>query len=317
MQPLNSDIDTLVVGCGSIGKRHAETLRSLGRKVGFVSKSQKAYLDFKFFSSLECLKSYSISYIVIANETNLHASTLCQLQELGYCGIILVEKPLVNEQNEATNFDLGWIENIKVGYNLRFHPLIAKLKFDFVKFGRIIDISAYCGQFLPDWRPGASYQESYSAKRGQGGGVLRDLSHELDYCQWISGRFVDITSIGGKFSSLNIDSEDIYNILAYTESKALVNISLNYLSRKPRRHIIVNYESESVFLDLIENYYQIGNREKIFVTVQRNDTYRLMHLDVLSSSGTSCSYREGMDLVHVIEQCELKNAIRLKGGRPL
>jgi predicted dehydrogenase len=274
-------------------------------------------LDFEFFSSFECLKSYSISYIVIANETNLHASTLCQLQELGYRGIILVEKPLVNEQYEATNFDLEWIENIKVGYNLRFHPLIAKLKVDFVKFGRIIDISAYCGQYLPDWRPGANYQNSYSAKRDQGGGVLRDLSHELDYCQWISGRFKGITSIGGKFSSLNIDSDDIYNILAYTESMTLVNISINYLSRKPRRHILVNYESESVYLDLIENYYQIGNGEKVFVTLHRNDSYRLMHLDALSSSGNCCSYREGIDLVKAIEQCELKNAIKIGGSRQL
>ena len=39
--------------------------------------------------------------------------------------------------------------------------------------------------FLPDWRKNIAYSKSYSSIKKQGGGVLLDLSHELDYATYL------------------------------------------------------------------------------------------------------------------------------------
>jgi predicted dehydrogenase len=307
----NNRIDTLIIGCGSIGKRHAEVLTNLGRNVAFLSKSQSQYLDYMFFNTLECLKTGSINYVVIANETCHHEKTLLDLEALGYNGKILVEKPLFSDFKSSQRLKPNIINSVFVGYNLRFHPLILKIKQESEKYGRIIDISVYCGQYLPDWRPDIEYQQSYSASRSRGGGVLRDLSHELDYCSWIAGNFIEVSSLGGKFSKLEIDSDDIFNIIAMTDRNVLLNVSVNYLSRNPRRHVIINFETQTIVFDLIENSYQIGRDKKQFVTVERNDTYRLMHVDILSNGGFCCSYSEGLNILKTIDGCEAKNILKI------
>ena len=66
---------------------------------------------------------------------------------------------------------------------------------------------------MPDWRKGRNYHESYSVNVHKGGGVLRDLSHEIDYLMWMFGCVKEIISLGGHYSNLEGDSDDIYKII--------------------------------------------------------------------------------------------------------
>jgi len=111
-----------------------------------------------------------------------HYNSFMELNESGYSGKLLIEKPVFLEPCPIPQ---SGFEKVFVAYNLRFHPVIQKLH-EFVKGKEVYSIQAYVGQYLPDWRPGTDYSKCYSASKAQGGGVLRDLSHELDYINWIA-----------------------------------------------------------------------------------------------------------------------------------
>ncbi len=174
--------NALVIGYGSIGARHARILRDMGCDVSIVTRQNVS--EFPSFHSVpRAFAEKSYSYVVIATPTSSHEEILNICLGLDYKGLILVEKPLcINSET----FSLPHNNNIYVGYNLRFHPIIQELK-------RVLankDVSSmhvYMGQHLPDWRPGRDYTKSYSASKEHGGGVIRDLSHELDYVMWLVG----------------------------------------------------------------------------------------------------------------------------------
>src|SRR3990167_1147232 len=200
-------MECLIVGYGSIGKRHADILKNMGCSVDIVTSQT---LEGKSYSTIEeSFKIKAFDYVVVANPTYLHHAALIELIQQDYQGIVLVEKPLFSQMEPLPEHQ---IKKILVGYNLRFHELLRQVK-QLLEGQKLITFSAYVGQYLPSWRKGTDYRNSYSAKKEQGGGVLRDLSHELDYTLWLCGPCLGVTAIGGHFSQLEIDSDDTYSIL--------------------------------------------------------------------------------------------------------
>ena len=101
-------------------------------------------------------------------------------------------------------------------------------------------MNVYAGQYLPHWRPNIDYRDSYSSKKSQGGGVLLDLSHEIDYLNWLLDGTEEVMAVGGKLSALEIDSDDLYQISLKTKKCDLVQVELNYIDKVLRRYIIIN-----------------------------------------------------------------------------
>jgi CMP-N,N'-diacetyllegionaminic acid synthase len=163
-----------------------------------------------------------------------------------------------------------------------------------------------CGQYLPNWRPNTDYRESYSADINQGGGVLRDLSHELDYCAWLFGSFVEVKSINKKVSSLEISSDDIFSCVGITEHNVVVNISLDYLSRQPIRQLIIQCEKLTIFANLLDGQIQLiddNKKEHFNFDVKKNDTYFQMHKHFINDSFQRlCTYSEGINIVKFIDK---------------
>ena len=58
---------------------------------------------------------------------------------------------------------------------------------DSKKLGKIFSVRCEVGQNLMYWRKDRDYRSSVTANRNLGGGVLLELSHELDYLSWIFG----------------------------------------------------------------------------------------------------------------------------------
>jgi predicted dehydrogenase len=289
----------LVIGYGSIGSRHVEVLREMGISVSILTAQQG--LSEKPFQRLEdALSSNLPDYVVIANKTNKHYSTLSHLAELGFSGSVLVEKPLFHE---ISTLPKNKFKGVWIGYNLRFHPYIQKLR-KILEKEPAISIHVTAGQYLPHWRPDIDYNSSYSARRQEGGGVLRDLSHELDYVTWLLGPWSRITALGGHFSSLEIDSDDVFSIMMTGENCPIVNIQINYLERVPRRELLINTAKNSIKIDLITGSFQL-NHEVAQKKFERNITYLSQHEAVISQSKDSlCSLEEGMNQVRLIHLAE-------------
>ena len=290
----------LVVGFGSIGARHANILSEMGHDVHILTQQNE--IGFPVLQCIdEALENVSFDYVIIANKTSDHFKVLAQLAKKGFQGKILVEKPVFNHLTK----EISEFSNLRlfVGYNLRFHPLISNLK-DLLQKQSIISANIYFGQYLPNWRPKRDYRACYSAKKSEGGGVLRDLSHEMDYLLWIFGDWQRLTALGGHFSELEIDTEDVVSTLLETISCPVLNLHINYLDRPPKREIIVNTKSQTVNIDLIRGTMQINNT----ITnhqVERNYTYKEQHLAVLKGKMEKlCTLNQAMSVLKMIEGIE-------------
>ena len=293
-----SGIKALIVGKGSIGKRHGDVLAGLGLNVYFISRHDASGSN--TFASLPGAFEYDkFDYVVVANRTSEHIASLLELERLGFKGKCLVEKPLFTTASDTGKFNY----DLTVGYVLRFNPMLQRLR-EIISGQKILSINAYCGQYLPEWRPNQDYRQCYSSSRVLGGGALRDLSHELDYLQYIAGGWKRVVALGGKYSGLEIDSDDQYMILMESDSGAMSSCHINYLDRNIRRFCAVEYEGGSVIVDFIGATFTHNKIVEKF-SFDRNDLFIAMHKAILNSdSSIICSYADGVRTVHLIDAIE-------------
>lgn len=290
----------LVLGYGSIGARHTRLLGEAKCSVAVVSRRSidvtPCYSELAY-----ALSDWKPEYVVVAERTSEHRLTLDGLIHCGFRGRVLVEKPLFDR---ALPLPPHHFSVAVVAYNLRCHPLLVRLKSLLEDAGGLVAANVYVGSYLPAWRPNSDYRQSYSASREQGGGALRDLSHEIDYTQWLLGSWRRLTASGGHVSDLDIDSDDAYSLLMETQRCPLITVHMNYLDRVPRREIIVNTNRHSIRVDLINNTITVDGEQEA-VSVAQDDTYRAEHQAMLTGDVKElCTLEEGLETVMTIEAAE-------------
>lgn len=291
----------LVIGFGSIGKRHAEALARAGFKTAIVSRRPQPGEN-RFAGVKEALEDSTPDLAVICNETSLHRASLGELETAGYQGPVLVEKPLWQPHDDP--FSAPGIR-VGVAYVLRFHPVLMKLK-SLMAGRRAFSAEIRCASYLPDWRPGADYRQTESAKLASGGGVLRDLSHELDYAAWLFGGFTRVAALGGRFSGLEIETDDSFSILAEAQNCGSVSISINYLGRPTSRSVIVNIEEGTYQADLIACAIRL-NGEVIFEAppFDRDAAFAMQHAEAMMKNPPHLAgLQEGLKVIRYIEAIE-------------
>lgn len=289
----------LVVGFGSIGARHARLLREAGQTVAVVSRRPVDWQP-RFAELPAALAETTPDYVVIANDTAAHGATLNALAEAKFSGRVLVEKPLLAEPAALPRHSFA---QLAVGYQLRFHPAVQRLK-DALAGERIVSACLYVGQHLAGWRPGRDYRTTESAARQRGGGALRDLSHELDLALWLFGSWRRVAAIGGKLSALEIDSDDAWAVMMECARCPAVTLQANYLNRPGRRFLVVETRDHSFELDLIAGTLLTDGHEER-VAVERDQPLRAMHAALLDGGdGTACSAEEGLAVVALIAAIE-------------
>ncbi|HRK01887.1 MAG TPA: Gfo/Idh/MocA family oxidoreductase [Oligoflexia bacterium] len=312
MQPTNSR-NALVIGYGSIGSRHARILESHCKSVSLVTKQDAG--KFRTYDSIvQAFSRDHFDYVVIANNTSDHFDAYRNLVAVGYTGALLIEKPVFDKRPEApisSPFSL-----CGVGYNLRFLPVLQRLK-ELLGNDTIVTVNVYVGQYLPSWRPKrANGTDSYSAKKKLGGGVLRDLSHEIDYIQWIFGEWTNLTALGGKISDVTIDSDDAYSILLKTKRCSNVVVHMNYLNRSAKRFMIVNSNKGTWIADLITGQLEIQRFTQDEQIIEKHGvnsdfTYSLMHKHLLAGeTSICCTLNEAMQTLAAIEACEVASSTK-------
>ena len=290
---------TLVIGYGSIGMRHTRILKELSCPVSVLSRRK---IDFQpCYSVLDAaIQNEQFDLIVIANETAKHYELFCKLVENNFRGLVLIEKPAFSTVEAIPE---NSFQGVYVAYNLRFHPIIQKLR-EVLENEKIVSVQAYVGKYLPEWRPKANYRNSYSARQQAGGGVLRDLSHELDYLNWILGGWKSITALGGHLSHLEIDSDDVFSVMMTTARCPIVTVQMNYVDRVSHREILINTQQHTIKADLIKGILQIDGITKSF-DLDKDLTYRNQHFAILNGNfDLLCSLEEGIEVLKMIEAAE-------------
>jgi len=257
-----------------------------------------------FFCSLRTVPDLSrYDYFVIASQTASHYEHFHFIDERVANKRILIEKPVFSEYHEGHSRG----NEVYVGYNLRYHDVLWELRALLRASGQVLSANIVTGQYLPSWRPETDYRKSYSASKELGGGVLLDLSHEIDYIQWIFGKFEKVSAIDAKVSSLDITSDDMAYCIGKTEKGIYINLSLDYLSRVPTRRISVQTDTETIIADMIESTIAVynNNAEVKNITLKKNErdyTYQEMHKDVLNHDKNDfATFEDGLSVMRTIE----------------
>jgi predicted dehydrogenase len=267
---------SLVIGAGSIGMKHARALDKLGHDVVFVTSRED--IDHQRFRDVSAaIQAVNPSYAVIANATHLHAKAARDLSTAGYSGRVLVEKPA-----QLDDVDMSGFDEVAIAFNLRFHPCLIALKEALVN-SAVFAVECYVGQDLRTWRNDRDVSSQYSAYKNQGGGVLRDLSHELDYLTWIFGSPISFAAIGGRLSDITVDSDDSWAIVGELENAPQFSLQLNYLDTISTRTIRVLTNLGTFSVDLVRMTLEQNEKTHQFEGATA-DTYGAMHRAFLSGS---------------------------------
>jgi predicted dehydrogenase len=226
----------LIIGLGAIGQRHARNLRLLlGDRVELLALRQRGTgfalteslelemgvtpedkLDMTVFRDLRRALATKPDGAVIANPSSMHLATARLVWEAG-CALF-IEKPLSHTWDGVPEFVSATrhaLPPVLVGYQWRFHPLLARVQtlLEQLVFGRLIAVNAVYGEYMPDWHPYEDYRLSFAARRELGGGVLLTQIHDIDYLGWLVGWPRKVFSVGGHLSHLEIDVEDTASTL--------------------------------------------------------------------------------------------------------
>lgn len=296
----------LVVGYGSIGARHARLLRDMGLDVCVVSRRAVDWPDCAS-DIVTGVKTWQPDYVVIASRTHEHHADTDALAGTGFSGKVLLEKPIFEHDRAVPD---NAFESLHIAFNLRFHPVLQAMKAALVG-ARIVSMNIYYGRYLPEWRPSTDYRQGASAKQAEGGGVLRDLSHELDFVTWLGGKWTRLSASGGRFGTLEIDTEDTYTLLIETENCPAAAVQISYLDRTPRRTLVVTTDDFSVSGDLIECSVCIAGGVERF-EAGADDTYLAQHHAVLGGDmSTLATPVEARTVSAMIDGAEIASRERI------
>lgn len=277
-----------LIGFGSIGQRHARNLASIGvHDVSLLRRIKTGNPHgFREFTDSGAFARELFDFMILSNPTAMHYRTMLPL--LKGDRNLLIEKPLARTRSECAGIAEALETYAGIGmmaYNLRFHPCVGKavavVKED--RIGKILYARFFVGQYLPDWRPGRDYRDTYSARASMGGGVILDLSHEIDLAVMLFGEAVSrVKCFSGRFSGLRIDSEDLAEIIFRSASGPLVSIHLDYLYRGYKREFEMIGESGTFRADLYKSTTEetdtsgkVIERSR-FSGFDKNDTFRDM-----------------------------------------
>jgi predicted dehydrogenase len=168
----------LVISFGAAGKRHAAILNKFGIEVRVVTLQKKELIPYISYKSISAAFSdCDYGYCVISSVTSRHFDDLDEVLKFNPNILVLVEKPIFNLLHMSAEVDK--YRNVYVGYNMRFLSHISNLRL-LLNNQSIKKASFYISTYLPSWRSGLDYKKRYSIQKQLGGGVLRELSHELD-----------------------------------------------------------------------------------------------------------------------------------------
>ena len=254
----------LIIGLGSIGKRHAKNLLKLRHNnLIFCTKNNNLPKELRYikkFTNLSDALKERPNVAFICNETNLHCKTAIKCVESN-CHLF-IEKPLGNKIKEIKNLQKK-IEKKKVvnmvGYMMRFHPAIKEIKRLLQKkhLGRLFYAYGEWGEYLPNWHPKENYKKSYAAKKNSGGSSIT-LSHDLDLFRWFFGPIKKVSKEIIKNTKLKIKAESASDFLIKFKSDLNAFIHVDYLQKKPSRYLKIVGEEGLVTFKYNENKLTIA-----------------------------------------------------------
>jgi len=328
-------VDTvLVVGLGSIGKRHVEIINQQFPQVKVVALRHRKYNDTEGSSQQMVKQVFSLDEAILTNPqaaiiANPATKHIAVAKALASHGVhLMVEKPISDNSKDSLELINICKENnviLMAAYNLRFLPSLSHFR-QCIKsglIGELLSVRSEVGQYLPSWRPESDYRVGVSAQKDLGGGVLLELSHEIDYLRWIFGEILWVQSHTSRQSDLEIDVNDSASIIMGMGNtigeSVIVSLNMDFIRHDTTRRCYAIGEKGTLLWDAISGEVKVFLQdEKIWNVLfqslpDRNYTYTqeiVSFFDSIESGGApSVTGEDGLKVVEVIEAAEKSSFI--------
>ncbi|MBI2524648.1 MAG: Gfo/Idh/MocA family oxidoreductase [Candidatus Rokubacteria bacterium] len=313
-----------LIGCGSIGSRHARNLRELGIERLLLYDSDRdraaslaAAVGAEWVASVEEVLQARPLAVLVCTPPHLHVPVSRQAIAAG--AHVFVEKPLstsLDGTEELIEVAAQAGKRVIVGCNMRFHPGVAQIRAALTRaaVGRPWFFRAHYGHYLPFWRPGQDYRLSHSGHRGQGGGLTIECIHEIDYLRWLAGEVKAVDATRARVGELDIETEDFASLTLSFEAGCMAQVQLDCLRWFKSRGCevvgengIVVWVSQGRAPEAVEVRFFDKNRRR-WESLYREDAYdgNLMYVEEMRQfldclSGASTELLDVADARRVLE----------------
>ena len=324
-----------IIGCGNIGKRHAEQVQAIGRLeaacdiIGSKADELATKFSAKPFTSVGELFSNknNIDVAVVCTPNGLHAEHTIMALKAG-CHV-LCEKPMAIKSADCR---IMIKEAEKAGKHLfvvkqnRFNPPVVAVKklVDEKKLGKIYSIQLNCF-----WnRDKKYYENSWKGTKDMDGGTLfTQFSHFIDLLYWMFGDIRAVEAFKKNFAHKGvIEFEDTGVVILEFENGIIgsVNYTINSFKRNMEGSLTIFGERGTVkiggqYLNELE-YQQIqdhvitdlpeGNKANEYGFYQgsmsNHDKVYKNLVDVINNNASmAASSHDGLKTVEIIEKINL------------
>ena len=310
----------LVIGAGSVGKRHLQNLASLGCRLSAMDPRSERLdeagnlLELEHsFSSMEEIEAYwpEIDGVVICSPPTFHVDQAIKAISCG--AAVLLEKPVSNLLSEAERLADAleqYSGTLLLGYTYRWWKPLVDFRQRIKEVGKPLHAAFVMSAHLADWHPWERYQDFFMASRDLGGGALLDESHFLDLMLWFFGMPEQIYGCSEKLSALEIDTDDNVDLIARYPDGLRVSIHLDLYGRPHKKYITVAGEKGTLEWSFEPNRVRFGNTadgewDETLYAQERNDMFIEVakeFLEVIDGEATlTCRLDEGLDVLRMIE----------------
>ena len=295
----------LIIGGGSIGKRHIKNLQSLNYSEISCLKRTKDK-NFEKETGVKSITSFAeltgpTDAVFVCTPTSLHANGIEIAKNLD--AAIFMEKPLIQSKEELDkirNLMKGYNKVFFIGFMLRYHPLVKKIKsiIDSNVLGDVYNARFEFGSYLPSWHPWEDYKTGYAAKKKLGGGVINTITHELDLVQYYFGNPVSLFCDSKNLNKLGIEVEEMAETI-FDYNDKMVTLHLDYLQKDYDRNIKVLCEDGKIIWNWHDN--------KVLVKKHKRD---VIEHGVLSDFDVNQLYIDELkDFIDIIETSKLDHPL--------
>ena len=317
----------VIFGFGSIARKYVRLIKKhfpnvevfiiCSRKINHYKESNM--IDGYHIDHLK-IKELNPNGIVIASPATNHISDALNCLDLNIP--ILMEKPISNSLKNVHKFKEKILEKksqILIGYVLRYsrNANLFNQNISNHNLGDLLFAKITCSSYLPHWRPGQDYRRTVSASSKYGGGVLLELSHEIDYANWFFGPFLKVQAVLKNSGTLDIDVEDIADLIL-TNSKGMnVVIHLDFCSRYPIRKCKLYGSKATMSLDFLDKKIEIINPKLETLLSNKEDDFDNMFVNQLTyffkgvfrEDFIKNNLDDGIETLKIIESAKLSNQI--------
>lgn len=315
---------SVVIGSGSAGRRHALALRGAMPNAAVtvvrrpdslqpIDDLQAARVN--IVTSIDQIDG-TIELGVVASPATMHALGVEELATRGTASV-MVEKPLAASLDDAER--LQRVANaakvqVSVGYHLRYFDTVRRLR-TLVERGVIgvpCEFDFCAGQHLSSWRPGMDATRSVSARVELGGGVLNELSHELDAVRYLLG---DVATVSARLAYTGAPTDGAVETVADLRL-ALVDglngsVHLDMVSEPSCRRWSIRGDEATIRADLLSGRIECDRPRDTEVLVERErpggreraEERLIANLIAMADSGEvpECGMEDGIAVVRIIE----------------